>query len=99
MSDFRAAAEAAHRAGFTYFDQLGGREVPGGIELWLRVLDPATLESRVIKTEVSVIDDSTSVADLWSGAKWAERDLTADDRRTAALLMPNGGFAHPGEGR
>lgn len=99
MSDFRATAEAAHRAGFTYFDQLGGRQVPGGIELWLRVLDPATLESRLIKTEVSVVDDLTSVADLWGGATWAEAEIAVEIRRAAALLIPSGGFAHPEEPR
>ena len=56
MSDFRAAAEAAHREGFTFFDQLGSREVAGGFELWLRVLDPTNFAARVIKGQISTAD-------------------------------------------
>jgi len=98
MSDFRATAEAAHRAGFTYFDQLGGRRVAGGIELWLRVLDPATFESTVIKGQFSTGDvladlAGMSVADLWGGARWAELEL----RRAVpkGTLTPSGGLPHP----
>ena len=105
MSDFRAAAEAAHRGGFTFFDQLGSREVDGGIELWLRVLDPTTFEARVIKGQIStaglvdfsVADLSTaglSVADLWAGAKWAEAEVAVDFRRAASRLTPSGESAH-----
>lgn len=106
MSDFRAAAEAAHGAGFTYFDQLGGRPVNGGIELWLRVMDPLTFEARLIKTQLataglvdfSVADLSTaglSVADLWAGAKWAEAEIAVDFRRAASRLTSSGESAHP----
>ena len=61
MSDFRAAAEAAHREGFTFFDQLGGRSIDGGFELWLRILDPTTFAARVIKGQIST---ATVLADL-----------------------------------
>jgi len=52
MNEYRSAAEAAHAAGFTYFDQLGYRQVPAGFEIWLRVMDPATAAIRLIKTQV-----------------------------------------------
>ncbi len=79
MSLFRSAAETAHGAGFTYFDQLGSRALNGGIELWLRVMDPCTFETRLIKTQITTDEglspvylSSLSVADLWGGAAWAE---------------------------
>ena len=97
MSDFRAAAEAAHGAGYTYFDQLGARAVDDRIELWLRVMDPDTFEARLIKTLVATAGDLTSVADLWAGARWAEAEIQNQFRRAGALLTPSGGVAHPGE--
>lgn len=93
MNDFRANAEAAHAAGFTYFDQLGGRAVDGGFELWLRVMDPLTYETRLVKTELAKVDGLVSVADLWSGAAWAEDEF----RRVAVPLTSSGGPAHPEE--
>jgi len=103
LSDFRAAAEAAHREGFTFFDQLGSREVAGGFELWLRVLDPTTFAVRVIKGQISTADSlvDQSVADLsvvhlWAGANWAEAEIAVDFRRAASRLTSNGESAHPG---
>ena len=108
MSDFRAAAEAAHREGFTFFDQLGSREVAAGFELWLRVLDPTTFASRVIKGQIStadaLVDRSVadfpaagfSVSDLWAGAKWAEAEIAVDFRRAASRLTSSGESAHLG---
>ncbi len=98
MSLFRSAAETAHGAGFTYFDQLGCRTLNDGIELWLRVMDPRTFETRLIKTQIATDEElsaadlsSLSVADLWGGAAWAEDEL----RRAVAPLTPSGGSAHP----
>ena len=99
MSNFREAAEAAHREGFTYFDQLGGRQLDVGFEIWLRVLDPTTFESRVIKGQIATADILVdfSVADLWAGARWAEAEIVVDFRRAASRLTlhsVNGESAH-----
>ncbi len=114
MSLFRSAAETAHGAGFTYFDQLGSRTVNGGIELWLRVMDPRTFETRLIKTQIATDEglsptdlSSLSVADLWGGAAWAEVEAEAEAeveiaeqlRRAVASLTLSGGFAHPEESK
>ncbi len=108
MNDFRATAEAAHREGFTFFDQLGSRSIEGGFELWLRVLDPTTFAARVIKGQIASADvliplsaadfpaADFSVADLWAGAKWAEAEIAVDFRRAASRLTSNGESAHPG---
>ena len=96
MSNFREAAEAAHHEGFTYFDQFGSRQVDGGFELWLRVMDPTTFESRVIKGQIAAADVLVdfSVADLWAGAMWAEAEIVVDFRRAASRLTSNGESAH-----
>lgn len=103
MNDFRATAEAAHREGFTFFDQLGSRSIEGGFELWLRVLDPTTFAARVIKGQIASADvliplsaADFSVTDLWAGAKWAEAEIEVDFRRAASRLTSNGESAHPG---
>ncbi|OIQ79289.1 hypothetical protein GALL_389770 [mine drainage metagenome] len=100
---YRSEAEAAHAEGFTYFDQLGGRSVEGGIELWLRVQNPTTFDTRLIKTVIADVDAlesvaALSVADLWGGARWAEAEVAAQFRRAAASLTSSGGFPHPEEG-
>lgn len=105
---YRSEAEAAHAEGFTYFDQLGGRSVEGGIELWLRVQNPTTFDTRLIKTVIADVDAlesvadlsvaDLSVADLWGGARWAEAEVVAQFRRAAASLTSSGGFPHPEEG-
>ncbi len=94
MTDIRLAAEAAHRDGFTYFDQMGSRAVSGGFEIWLRVLEPITFQARVIKGEIAASDELTSVSDLWGGAAWAEAEIIADIRRAAGPLTSSGGSPH-----
>ena len=103
MSKFRADAEAAHREGFTFFDQLGSRLVDEGLELWLRLINPTTFEARVIKVHfltrgVSVADlwAGVSVSDLWAGAKWAEAEIELDFHRAASRLTSSGESAQPG---
>ena len=80
MSDFRAAAEAAHREGFTFFDQLGSREVAGGFELWLRVLDPITFAARVIKGQIASADVLIPLSGAnFSGANFSVADFSVAD--------------------
>ena len=81
MSTIRIETGIVRNAGFAYFDQLGGREVEDGLEIWLRVMDPTTSEVRLIKTLISSADDLVSVADLWPGAAWAEAEIRSDFRR------------------
>jgi hypothetical protein len=108
LSEFRAAAEAAHQEGFTFFDQLGSREVDGGLAIWLRLINPSTFEARVIKAQISTAEvlipisranfpaADFSVADLWAGAKWAEAEIDLDFRRAASRLTASGESAHLG---
>ena len=81
MNDFRAAAEAAHREGFTFFDQLGSRAIDGGFELWLRVLDPSTFATRVIKGQIA----SADVLIPLSGADFPAADFSVADFSVADL--------------
>jgi hypothetical protein len=100
VNTFRTEAQAAHGAGFTYFDQLGGRQVDGGFEIWLRVMNPDTSQVRLIKAALG--DELVSVADLWSGAVWAEaefrRDFRSNSRRAADDLHGEtvGGYTSSG---
>jgi hypothetical protein len=100
MNSFRIEAELAHGAGFTYFDQLGARESGGGFEVWLRVINPATSEIRLIKTLILSVEDLVSadlvsVADLWRGAVWAEEEIRVAFRRAVPTLTPSGSHAQP----
>jgi hypothetical protein len=81
VSTFRTEAQAAHGAGFTYFDQLGGRQVDGGFEIWLRVMDPDTSQVRLIKGALD--DELVSVADLWPGAMWCEEEIRNNFRNNS----------------
>jgi len=95
MSDWRATALGCKEAGYTYFDQLGGRETGGQIELWLRLVNPTTFESTIIKSQISSVDEMVSLADLWAGADWCEAEIRHSFRRAAPLLTPSGAVAHP----
>jgi hypothetical protein len=104
MNSFRTEAKFAHGGGFTYFDQLGARETGGGFEVWLRVMNPATSEIRLIKTLIATGDnlvsvDLVSVADLWRGAVWAEEEIRAAFRPAVPPLTPSGSHAHPEEAK
>jgi hypothetical protein len=110
MNSFRIEAELAHGAGFIYFDQLGARESGDGFEVWLRVINPATSEIRLIKTLILSVEDLVSgdlvsadlvsadlvsVADLWRGAVWAEEEIRVAFRRAVPPLTLSGSHAHP----
>jgi hypothetical protein len=95
MNSFRIDAELAHGAGFTYFDQLGARESGGGFEVWLRIINPATSETQLIKTLTLNVEDLDSVADLWRGAVWSEEEIRVAFRRAVPTLTPSGSHAHP----
>jgi hypothetical protein len=97
VSTFRIEMEIVHNAGFTYFDQLGGREVEDGLEIWLRVMDPTTSEVRLIKTLISSADDLVSVADLWPGAAWAEAEIRSDFCRESRVAFRRAADDLPGE--
>lgn len=75
MNGWRTLALERKNAGYTYFDQLGGRRVGDQIELWLRLINPTTFDATVIKTQIANVGEMTSLADLWAGAKWCEAEI------------------------
>ncbi|GAA1334205.1 NADH-quinone oxidoreductase subunit C [Saccharothrix algeriensis] len=100
-----AAATAARDLGCTAFDWLGaedaGRPGASGVRhaVLLHVLHPGTRQGVLLRTEVGD-EPLPSVAGLWAGAAWHEREaaemfglaLTEPVRR---LLLPDAFDGHP----
>lgn len=68
---YRAQAEQ-HRD--HAFDHLGARQLPHGFQIWLR-LRSAAGEKLTTVTDFNEGDVVPSVADLWPGAAWCEREI------------------------
>ncbi len=97
MNEWRALAVEQKNAGYTYFDQLGGRRVGDQIELLLSLINPTTFDATVIKTQIPNVDEMVSLSDLWAGAKWCEAEIRHLFRRAAPLLTPSGPVAQTEE--
>ena len=69
------AVMAEVTGGFTFPDLLTGIDRGDGVEVLLRIVDPATAVARVLSTVVPDADPHlASVADLLPGAAWHERE-------------------------
>jgi NADH-quinone oxidoreductase subunit C len=101
------AARYAHDTlGCTQFDWLGVEDAgrPGAVgvrhAVLLHVLDPDSKDGVLLRTELGPDDALPSVAALWAGAAWHEREAVemfgiALDREAAHLLLPDSFSGHP----
>jgi NADH-quinone oxidoreductase subunit C len=86
-SDWRSGAEAL-RTTHPVFDHLGAREVePGSFEVWLEVRSPQGHAVRQV-TRITADEVLPSLADLWAGAAWCEREASEGyDLRVGATAL------------
>lgn len=101
-----AARHVRDELGFVQFDWLGVEDAgrPGDVgrrhAVLLHVLHPGTKDGVLLRTELGPDDVLPSVAGLWAGAAWHEREAAemfgiALDRETARLLLPDSFGGHP----
>lgn len=75
FTDWRAAAEQL-RATHPVFEHLGAREIQGDRwEVWL-VVSTSKGQPQRLATEICEGDVLPSLADLWAGAAWCEREAS-----------------------
>ncbi|MFD1148105.1 NADH-quinone oxidoreductase subunit C [Saccharothrix hoggarensis] len=101
------AARHAHGLGCTQFDWLGVEDAgrPGAVgqrhAVLLHVLHPDTKDGVLLRAELGPDDVLPSVAGLWAGAAWHEREaaemfgIALADGQPAHLLLPDGFGGHP----
>ncbi|MFE2752967.1 NADH-quinone oxidoreductase subunit C [Actinosynnema sp. NPDC059335] len=102
-----AARHARDELGCTQFDWLGVEDAgrPGAVgqrhAVLLHVLDPGTKDGVLLRTELGPDDALPSVAPLWAGAAWHEREaaemfgIALADGEPAHLLLPDSFSGHP----
>ncbi|GAA3461010.1 NADH-quinone oxidoreductase subunit C [Saccharothrix longispora] len=101
-----AARHARDDLGCTQFDWLGVEDAgrPGAVgarhAVLLHVLHPGTRQGLLLRTEVEAGRQLPSVAGLWAGAAWHEREAVemfglALDHDVAHLLLPDSFAGHP----
>jgi NADH-quinone oxidoreductase subunit C len=106
LAGWLAAATELHRGGHTMFDWLGVEDAgrPGAAgqrhAVFLHVIDPQTREGVMLRTELGQDDALPSVAPLWKGARWHEREAAemfgiAVDDEPEHLLLPDSFQGHP----
>lgn len=72
---WRTQAEQVHAA-HPVFDHLGARQVGADrFEIWLRVCTPHG-QALTLRTEIGSAQPLPSLADLWAGAAWCEREAS-----------------------
>ncbi|QFZ23524.1 NADH-quinone oxidoreductase subunit C [Saccharothrix syringae] len=103
---FAAARHVRHELGCAQFDWLGVEDAgrPGAVgqrhAVLLHVLRPGSGDGVLLRTELGPGDALPSVAGLWAGAAWHEREAAemfgiALDRAAARLLLPEAFSGHP----
>ncbi|GGM52356.1 hypothetical protein GCM10012275_24140 [Longimycelium tulufanense] len=103
-----AARLARDELGCTVFDWLGAEDAgrPGAVgarhTVTLHVLEPGTWDGLLMRTEVSADGALPSVAGMWAGAGWHEREAAemfglalADEPAPAHLLLSADFAGHP----
>ncbi|GAA1279868.1 NADH-quinone oxidoreductase subunit C [Saccharothrix xinjiangensis] len=101
-----AARHVRDELGCTQFDWLGVEDAgrPGAAgrrhAVLLHALHPGTKDGVLLRTELGPDDALPSVAGLWAGAAWHEREAAemfglALDREAAHLLLPDSFSGHP----
>ncbi len=106
LADWLATATRHHTEGCVMFDWLGvedaGRPGSSGQRhaVFLHVINPDTREGVMLRTEIAEGARLPSVAHLWKGAAWHEREAAEMfgielDERTDHLLLPESFEGHP----
>ncbi|SDF64672.1 NADH-quinone oxidoreductase subunit C [Lentzea fradiae] len=114
LAGWLATATELHGSGHTMFDWLGVEDAgrPGDVgqrhAVFLHVIDPRTREGVMLRTEVGADDPLPSVAHLWKGARWHEREAAemfgiavadgdgdGDRAGQERLLLPDSFQGHP----
>ncbi|GGN25607.1 hypothetical protein GCM10011609_80010 [Lentzea pudingi] len=110
LADWLTTATAHHAEGFVMFDWLGVEDAgrPGAVgqrhAVFLHVINPQTREGVMLRTELSPEDALPSVAHLWKGAGWHEREAAemfgvvlgvTVDSKSEHLLLPDSFQGHP----
>jgi NADH-quinone oxidoreductase subunit C len=102
-----AARHAREELGCAQFDWLGVEDAgrPGSVgqrhAVLLHVLDPVTKDGVLLRTELGPDDVLPSVAGLWAGAAWHEREaaemfgIALSDGEPDHLLLPDSFSGHP----
>ncbi|KJK52897.1 NADH dehydrogenase [Lentzea aerocolonigenes] len=106
LADWLATAADHHAAGYVMFDWLGVEDAgrPGAANLrhavFLHVINPQTREGVMLRTELDETSQLPSVAHLWKGAQWHEREAAEMFGITVGsepehLLLPDSFQGHP----
>jgi NADH-quinone oxidoreductase subunit C len=106
LAGWLSTATSHHDDGFTMFDWLGvedaGRPGAAGARhaVFLHVINPQTREGVMLRTEIAQTDSLPSVAHLWKGARWHEREAVemfgiTVDSEPEHLLLPDSFQGHP----
>ncbi|WP_394615266.1 NADH-quinone oxidoreductase subunit C [Lentzea sp. JNUCC 0626] len=106
LADWLATATGHHTAGHTMFDWLGVEDAgrPGSVgqrhAVFLHVIDPSTRAGVMLRTELGPDEALPSVAHLWKGAHWHEREAAemfgvSVDSKPEHLLLPETFQGHP----
>jgi NADH-quinone oxidoreductase subunit C len=107
LADWLETATEHHRSGYVMFDWLGVEDAgrPGAVgqrhAVFLHVINPQTREGVMLRTEVDEAGELPSVAHLWTGARWHEREaaemfgITVQDGEPEHLLLPESFQGHP----
>jgi hypothetical protein len=86
-SQWRAAAEAAHVT-HRFFDHLGARQIDAAtFEVWLALRNDAG-DIAMIRTQIDQDQELPTLADLWSGAQWCEREASEGYALTIGVTEP-----------
>lgn len=106
LADWLTTATALHDDGFTMFDWLGVEDAgrPGSVgqrhAVFLHVINPHTREGVMLRTEIDQTGSLPSVAHLWKGARWHEREAAEMfgidvGNEPEHLLLPDSFQGHP----
>ena len=88
--------------GYTYFDWLSAVDEEDGVRLVAHLLRPDPWDHLLVATFLDVGQAAQSVADVFAGAAWHERETHemfglafGDGEQPAPLLLPDGFEGHP----
>jgi len=108
LADWVTAARLARdELGCTLFDWLGAEDAgrPGAVgerhTVLLHVVDPSTRDGLLLRTEIGADEELPSLAPVWGGASWHEREaaemfgLAVAGSQPAHLLLSETFSGHP----
>lgn len=107
-ADWTAAARLARdELSCSMFDWLGAEDAgrPGSVgqrhAVLVHIVDPSTRQGLLLRTEIAAGEQLPSLADVWAGARWHEREavemfgLELSGEQPAHLLLSEAFQGHP----